>query len=694
MKALRPVIYASILAFPFSTLHAATITVNTITMDPVSGVDGYCMLVEAIEAANTNVSTGVVAGECIAGDAQPVVDVIEFDTTILPAYISPFSELLLTESVHIKGPGMELLDLGGFSFNRVFKILNTAAAAQFTLSDMRFSYSAIRLPFAEYGGAILASHVGGASLTLERLHFLANNAEKGGGALALTGGNSNTTVIRDSLFEYNYVSGVDANTAGGGAIFIGAHQEVTIEGSTFSGNYVYNTQLAQPLDDMAGGAILMLSSTPSGVSELTIDRSTFSANKAVGVGGGLSIGGPGFAGDYSDVAIRHSTFTLNESDSNLDQTGPDQGGGGIYSSASMPVTIFNTISAENTDQSQSAAPDLAGTYNSNGFNMIGNNEGASIPFPVGQPNANNDTVGTDAQPLDPRLSPLADNGGPTPTHQLQITSPALDRGKCNVQTIDQRHSQNAATNLRTIDVIGVPNLLSGCDIGAVEFGGVSADPPPVANNDNYSVREGEELMVFVFLGLLENDVDDDDLVVSSAGSFAADSTDAPGLVELLADGSFTFNTDDPDAFGTATFEYTITDMLNSSTADVTITVNAVNDAPGFNTAQPQIAAPLGQMLTYPAWATDITRGPPNEAGQVLNFTVTPISVPAGFFASPPTVNVNNGNLRFALSATASGVAEASVNLHDDGGTIYGGQDTYSTTLIIQASDVIFANNFD
>lgn len=290
--------------------------------------------------------------------------------------------------------------------------------------------------------------------------------------------------------------------------------------------------------------------------------------------------------------------------------------------------------------------------------------------------------------------PLADNGGPTPSHQLQATSPALDRGKCNAQTIDQRHSQNAATGLRAIDVIGVPNLLSGCDIGAVEFGSVSADPLPVAANDSYVLLEGEDLVVTVSLGLLQNDVDDDNLVVSSAGSFAAASTGAMGLVELLANGAFTFSTDDPDAFGTATFQYTITDTLNSSTADVILTVNPVNDAPSYNSSQLAISAPLGEMLTFPAWATDIVAGPLNEAGQTMNFTVSPVSVPAGFFASAPVVNVANGNLRFTLAATATGVAEVSVTLQDNGGTANGGQDSFTRTLIINASDLIFANGFE
>ena len=694
MRSLRSATLLIIISFQLSPLHAAVITVNTVSMFPVSASDGYCMLVEAVAAANTNVPSGAVAGECIAGVPHPAIDVIEFDVAILPAYITPSSELLLTESVHMKGPGKELLDLGGLSFNRIFKIQNVAAAAVFKISDMRFAYNAIRLPFADYGGAILASHVGGASLTLERLYFLSNSAEQGGGALALTGGNSNSTTIRDSVFENNAVSTLGSTIAGGGAIFIGGSQVVTIEGCTFVGNHVDNVPFAQPLSDAAGGAVLMRSSASSAISELTIDRSTFSANRAVGVGGALAIGGPGYPADYSQVTVRHSTFTLNESDSNLDQVGPDRGGGGVYTSATMPVTILNTIVAANVDHAVSKAPDLSGSYDSSGYNLIGSNEGATVPFPSGQPNANNDSVGTAALNLVPGLSPLADNGGPTLSHQLQPTSPALDQGKCNIQMIDQRHSHNASTGLRTIDVTGTPNLFAGCDIGAIEFGSVSADPLPVANNDSYVVLEGAELVVAVSQGLLLNDVDDDNLVVSSAGSFAAVSTNAMGMVELLANGAFTFSTDDPDAFGMATFQYTIADMLNRSSANVMISVTPVNDAPSFNTSQPQISAPRGQSLTVPAWATDIVAGPPNEASQQMNFMVSPISVPPGFFDSAPVVNVSTGNLSFTLAATATGVAELSVTLRDNGGTSSGGQNSYTTTLFINASDVVFASGFD
>ena len=37
-------------------------------------------------------------------------------------------------------------------------------------------------------------------------------------------------------------------------------------------------------------------------------------------------------------------------------------------------------------------------------------------------------MGTSADPLDPKLGPLANNGGPTKTHALLAGSPAIDHG--------------------------------------------------------------------------------------------------------------------------------------------------------------------------------------------------------------------------------------------------------------------------
>ena len=56
-----------------------------------------------------------------------------------------------------------------------------------------------------------------------------------------------------------------------------------------------------------------------------------------------------------------------------------------------------------------------------GYNVIGSPDGNA--FVDG---TNHDLVGTAGAPLDPKLGPLASNGGPTQTFALLAGSPALD----------------------------------------------------------------------------------------------------------------------------------------------------------------------------------------------------------------------------------------------------------------------------
>src|SRR5205823_2583386 len=56
--------------------------------------------------------------------------------------------------------------------------------------------------------------------------------------------------------------------------------------------------------------------------------------------------------------------------------------------------------------------------------------------------------------VDPKLAPLASNGGPTQTHALLATSPAIDAGDISCASTDQRGLSRQGT----------------CDMGAFEFG--------------------------------------------------------------------------------------------------------------------------------------------------------------------------------------------------------------------------------
>jgi hypothetical protein len=67
-------------------------------------------------------------------------------------------------------------------------------------------------------------------------------------------------------------------------------------------------------------------------------------------------------------------------------------------------------------------PDVFGAFASQGHNLIGIVNG-STGFGV-----RSDLVGRTQKPLNPRLGPLRNNGGPTLTYALLPGSPAIDRG--------------------------------------------------------------------------------------------------------------------------------------------------------------------------------------------------------------------------------------------------------------------------
>lgn len=114
---------------------------------------------------------------------------------------------------------------------------------------------------------------------------------------------------------------------------------------------------------------------------------------------------------------------------------------------STNVAVRNTIIARNT--SNVGGPDVAGEFDSGGHNLIG------VLGPDATGFVASDLRGTAASPLDPRLLPLKNNGGPTKTHALGHHSPALNAGdNTDAPPTDQR---------------GGPRIVDGIiDIGACE----------------------------------------------------------------------------------------------------------------------------------------------------------------------------------------------------------------------------------
>src|SRR5262249_40750267 len=86
-------------------------------------------------------------------------------------------------------------------------------------------------------------------------------------------------------------------------------------------------------------------------------------------------------------------------------------GGGLFHNPGGAFSVRNTIVALNLTDFAGTNPDVSGAFASGGHNLIGNGTGGT-----GFTNATNgDQVGTATAPIDPKLGPLANNGGRTLT---------------------------------------------------------------------------------------------------------------------------------------------------------------------------------------------------------------------------------------------------------------------------------------
>ena len=190
--------------------------------------------------------------------------------------------------------------------------------------------------------------------------------------------------------------------------------------------------------DSAGGAIF----TETNAYAIFLN-STFTENTAGLWGGALA--------NRGSNQLTHVTASGNEG---------AIGGGAIFNYAGSETRLINTIVAGNrrpgNDPSEISGPQPVTADSA--YNLIGTGEAVGLTNGI-----NNNLVGV----ADPRLGPLTDNGGRTPTMALLPGSPAIDAGNL-ANGFDQR------TLLRVIPVdIGAYELLISTN--AAEITGV-VDP--------------------------------------------------------------------------------------------------------------------------------------------------------------------------------------------------------------------------
>ncbi len=256
------------------------------TVDEPASPDGETSLREAVAFANIN----------------PGDDVITFDSSLATDSIEVSgSDLNVTDSVTIRGLGVDQLAIVGNAYSRLFNV-QLGAGEHFNVEDVTI---------ADAGGAIFSEN--DANIGIYRSRLTGNTVDDTGGA------------IRSNGVVEVVESEITGNVAGRGGGISVANGELRMYDSTVSNN----------MAEYGGGMDLF--DSPG-----TIDGSTISGNSATFVGG--------IRGNAHNrtLTITGSTIVNNT-------------GGGIETDANDPTTITNTLIAGNTG----FARDLRGPVTAN-----------------------------------------------------------------------------------------------------------------------------------------------------------------------------------------------------------------------------------------------------------------------------------------------------------------------------------------
>jgi CSLREA domain-containing protein len=426
---------AAAVALPASPVAASTIAPTVFTDDTLP--NGNCTLREAIIAANIDAAVDA----CAAGAGADLIQ-LQAGTYALTVEgdgeeAALLGDLDVTADLTIVGAGSGLSIIDGAWPSNPERILSVLGAG----TDLSASSITVRDgdmgTAGPPGGGILVDV--DAILTLTDSIVTENrNEDNGGGGIFSRGTVTLTHVV---------LSNNDSNCCGG---------LWNLEGTATLTDVIVSGNDASDSNDSGGvfndGAMTMTNVAITGNraqvygglgagnpgASLAATNVTISGNSALEEGGGIGV-------SFGNASFNNVTITGNIADSDNNGTG---GGGGLFDNIDSEgtLTMKNSIIAGNEDRS-GQAPDCnqdasEAAFVSVGHNLIGTTTGCTV---VTQP--------TDKVGVPPGLGPLADNGGFTQTHALQVGSPAIDAGGADCAPADQRGAPRAET----------------CDMGAYEL---------------------------------------------------------------------------------------------------------------------------------------------------------------------------------------------------------------------------------
>jgi CSLREA domain-containing protein len=658
-----------------------------------------CTLREAINAANADFGA----------------ETITFNSTVFAApgpYTINLGSALpnLSSDVTITGPGAKVLTVArntGGNY-RIFTIAsgnNNVTIDGLTINNGNAAGGGSF----DRGGGIFISSTGAVQVT--NCTISGNTATADGGGI-VSAGSAGTLDISGTT-----ISGNSAGTPGGGISIVGL-APVTITNSTISGNSAKTD----------GGGIFTQAAAVTISSSTITNNHADSDNNSTGTGGGLfrssgavtlrntiiggnfdgggvkqaetatvvgtitSAGTKNAAVTVTAAGMTNSPKTLNVAVVNGDNASAVAGKIRVALAADANVSAFFTVSGATnqiilttitaaandgtmniaTDNGTSTgltpAPtsadttpgggDVVGTVQSDGFNLLQSTAGATIN--------QNGGAGPNIIGVDPLLTPLADNGGPTKTHAPQCVSKAIDNGKNFTLTTDQRGGTRPFDLADSV----YPNAVGGdgSDIGAFETqSGGGCVPLAIGPSPQPSTPEDPPSALTITLtGTYSQNTPLSFIITQQPGNGATLTPSAPVCnfnLSTTCTSSVSY-TPSLNFNGVDLFKFKVSASgLDSDEVDVDVTVTPVNDPPvANNDILLDVAEDSGTLaIPFATLLGNDTPGPANEAGQ--NITINSVSN-----AVNGTVSIQGTNVLFTPNLNFYGAASFKYTILDDGTT--------------------------